>query len=412
MLYIKRIRLEHIRGFDNLDLDLTNKGARRKSSAASARMRTVIIGKNGTCKTTLLRCLAIGLTDKVDVPAFLTEEIGQLVTEGRKSGIIEITLVSEEKNCKPICIKTDIGNDGEKDFVKTQKGYSSVCQQMLVCGYGIGRSSEGPESGREYRIIDSAYSLFRYDQSLIGVELTLRRLRDYLGTKRYPKTMQGIKKALGIRVQDKIELIKGGGVTISGSEIGKSIPLSGWADGYRMTFHWLIDLYAWAMRAESITPSGGIKGIVLLDELEQHCHPSMQTDMLNRLSKLLPDLQVITTTHSPLVALGAVPSEVVVLKRKRKKVHVDSEVPDFSGYSAEDMLADSKLFDADVYSPETNQKLGDYRRLISIPKKRRTEKQKKELKLLSSYLISQQIPEDRESKTSKEFRRLITKYNL
>lgn len=411
-MYIKRIYLKNIRGFSELNLDLALKKSNNKASFLRPRMRTVIIGKNGTCKTTLLRCLAIGLTDKGDLPGFLTEDIGRLVAEGKRIGTIEITLASEEKDCEPICIKTSIGNEGGKDFVKDQEGHDPICEQMLVCGYGIGRSTEGPESGRPYRIIDSAYSLFNYDQSLIGVELTLRRLRDYLGTKRYAETMQGIKKALGLGSKDKIYLPKGGGVLISGPEIGKEISLWGWADGYRMTFHWLVDLYAWGMRAKAITRLGGIKGIVLIDELEQHCHPSMQTDMLNRLSKLLPDLQIITSTHSPLVTLGAMPSEVVVLKRKGKKVYVGTEAPDFRGYSAEDVLLDSKLFESDVYSPETNKKLASYRELVSIPAKERNATQKKKLASLTAELASQEILEDKENPTDRKLRGLIKKYGF
>ena len=47
-----------------------------------------------------------------------------------------------------------------------------------------------------------------------------------------------------------------------------------------------------------------IKGIVVIDEIELHLHPSMQADVLPKLIELFPKVQFIITTHSPLLLLG------------------------------------------------------------------------------------------------------------
>ncbi len=47
-----------------------------------------------------------------------------------------------------------------------------------------------------------------------------------------------------------------------------------------------------------------IRGIVVIDEIELHLHPSMQADILPKLIKLFPKVQFIITTHSPLFLLG------------------------------------------------------------------------------------------------------------
>ena len=47
-----------------------------------------------------------------------------------------------------------------------------------------------------------------------------------------------------------------------------------------------------------------IKGIVVIDEIELHLHPSMQADILPKLIDLFPKIQFIITTHSPLFLLG------------------------------------------------------------------------------------------------------------
>ena len=405
MFYITRIRLGNIRRFRELNLSISE-------GDTVARNRTLILGKNGTCKTTILRCIALGLCDREDGNSLVAEPIGQLITEDAETATIEIELFRDGAAGQPYSITTTLASKNGKEIVSDQDNPPPSSDELFVCGYGVGRSTEAAEIFREYRIIDSVYTLFRYDEGMIGTELTLRRLRDYLGTEMYKNTMGAIKKALGLTLNDEIDLPKGGGVTISGPSIGGSIPLEGWADGYRITFGWIVDLYARAMRANNVSPSGGIRGILLIDELEQHLHPSMQTDMVPRLSNLFPEMQIFATTQSPLIALGASHKELVVLQMKRKYVYSEDVIPDFTGYSAEDMLVDTRLFDTDVYRPEINKKLRRYRKLSTIPKNRRTEKQLKELRLLARELRSQQLPEVRESPLAEELRKFRRKYDL
>lgn len=406
MYYIKKIKLSNIRGFKNLVIDLGLNGNK-------PRLNTLIVGKNGTGKTTLLRCITIGLLDVADSHALVAENTGQLVSEKEPAAEIRIELESIETNPKKIELITEIKKSNGKETVKSKKGNIGNLDSILVCGYGIGRTNMGiVEHFRSYRIIDSAYSLFQYEQPFQDSELVLRRLKDYLGSKFYGKMMIGIKKALCLPKDVEIDFEKGGGIIISGATIGDAIPLQGWADGYKLTFGWILDFYGWAMRAKKISDSGAIQGILLIDELEQHIHPSMQTEILLRLKELFPDVQIFATTHSPLVSLSAKPDELVVLRREQKYVKKEERVPDFTKYSAEDMLVDKRLFDSDVYSPETNQKLNEYRNLLQIPKKKRQKTQTEQIKKLAGELRTEQIPEVFETQLAKELKKFRQKYDL
>ncbi|MGV2688877.1 AAA family ATPase [Citrobacter braakii] len=57
------------------------------------------------------------------------------------------------------------------------------------------------------------------------------------------------------------------------------------------------------------------KGIVLIDELDAHLHPSWQTSIRSVLRKVFPELQFIVTTHSPHIISSAEENEVLVLKK-------------------------------------------------------------------------------------------------
>jgi len=407
---ITRIHLHDIRSFRELDLDLH--GAEERP-----RRRTLIIGKNGTCKTSLLRAIAIGLADRSDANYLISEPVGGLVREGSEAGRIGLVGHGVTGSSSELVRSKTIRRAGDKESVFLS-GAHHIGQDGLykpisfVCGYGAGRFGSGPDSGRSYRIADSVKTLFRYQETLIAPELILRRLRDFYSTDTYERTLQGIKRALGLTEADMIDLRLGGGVEISGPSVGGKIRLEGWADGYRMTFNWILDLYAWALRAGSIDEEGHVEGILLVDEIEQHLHPSMQAEILPRLSELLPKMQIFATTHSPLVALDAKPEELVVLRREGDHVVAERRVPDFSGYSAEDMLSDPRLFDTEVYGSETREKLSEYRKLASIPQEERSPEERLKLRSLATEINSFETPQERESETSRLLKELMTKYGL
>lgn len=54
------------------------------------------------------------------------------------------------------------------------------------------------------------------------------------------------------------------------------------------------------------------EGIVLIDEIELHMHPSWQRRILGVLKQLFPNVQFIITTHSPQV-LGSVDNSYKII---------------------------------------------------------------------------------------------------
>ena len=407
-MYISRVSLQGIRSFRKLSLDLV---PRSETKLPTARLHTLLIGENGTGKTTLLRAIAVGLADRSDASGLLSEPTGQFVAEGKKRANITIDVVPRSGRGLRETLRTAIASQNGQDVLErtTVQPISSI---GLVCGYGISRAVEGSDSVRNYRVIDSVYSLFQYEQTLIPAELTLRRLRDFLGSTWYPLVLDKIKNAMGLDSSVSIDLPKGGGVRISGETVGRDIPLAGWADGYRKTLAWILDLYGWAMRANCVTKTGNVQGIALIDEIEQHLHPAMQVRLFSRLSDLLPHVQIIATTHSPLVAMGVAPDELVVLKRQGDTVVAHEFVTDFQGYSVEDMFADPRLFGSETHTPASTEKLLRYRKLASKPRARRSKKEQIELRTLASWLAGHRRPEAQENPALSELQKILQKYNL
>ena len=152
-MYISRISFRHVRSFKRLDLDLTTVSA----GAERPRPRTIVIGANGTGKTTLLRAIALGLADEKDTSGLLAEPTGQIVSQKEGKATITIDVQADDSAASRKTLKTTIRSEGRQDVLE-EKGPDPAGANHLVCGYGISRVNEGPETGRPYRVIDSVYS--------------------------------------------------------------------------------------------------------------------------------------------------------------------------------------------------------------------------------------------------------------
>src|SRR5262245_51644980 len=78
---IRRIRLENVCGFRSVDLSL--------------RQTAVVIGRNSTNKTTLLRAIALGLADSRSATALLAQPVGRFVRSGADRALIEMEVETE-----------------------------------------------------------------------------------------------------------------------------------------------------------------------------------------------------------------------------------------------------------------------------------------------------------------------------
>lgn len=85
---------------------------------------------------------------------------------------------------------------------------------------------------------------------------------------------------------------------------GDFLPFNLLSDGIRCTLAMVMEI---AFRCYLLNPHLGedapakTKGVVLVDEIDLHLHPSWQLHILNDLRAAFPEIQFIVTTHAPLV---------------------------------------------------------------------------------------------------------------
>jgi hypothetical protein len=85
-------------------------------------------------------------------------------------------------------------------------------------------------------------------------------------------------------------------------------------------------------------------GIIIIDEVDVHLHPSWQARILDGLRQLLPKAQIILTTHSPHVIQNARAHEVLALENINghiKKLELKTDQDGFQGWTIEEILRDA-----------------------------------------------------------------------
>jgi len=341
-----KVVVHNIRCFERAELDLSGPGG--------TKMWAVITGDNGVGKTTFLRCIAMGLCDKDSAAGLLRDTYGQWIRKGQKKGSIKIELRQGKTGKKPYRITTR--------FYKSERGLEGVdrqrtipaqdmfpWQKIFVCGYGANRRPEGSLDYDMYKPADAVYTLFDYDCALQGPEIVMRRLimAEEEHQKEKQKEVCGWLDNVFMLPQGSTSLTKAG-IALSG-EWGKDIHLGALGDGYEGTLTWLMDLLGWAMLVGEGKRGSKLRGIVLIDELEQYLHPRWQREIISRLHEQFPKLQFIATTHSPVCAAGTadVPdngAKLALLKRMEdERVTLVDDLPSLGGWRADQVLA-SEVF--------------------------------------------------------------------
>ena len=349
-MYIHKVSLRNIRGFETLDFDL----ARPDGTYAGW---TVFTGDNGAGKSTLLKAIAVCLTGKDTARALqpsFHRWIRQEADGGEASIQLEIVRTGADDDLtiagKPPGLlfpaKLILKNGGKETTLqsaipagKPAKNYqtpertiwSSAAAGWFSCGYGpfrrvFGASSEAtqimvsPSTARFATMFQEAASLAEADRWLR--DLKYKELENKQAERRQLEILLHLLKddlmpnqLTVARVDsDGLWLVDRNGVELAWSEM---------SDGYRAALALLTDIVRHLMNAYGVTgliengEDGRLlirrSGVVLIDEVDAHLHPEWQRVIGFWLKRHFPNIQFLVTTHSPIICQAADPNGLFVL---------------------------------------------------------------------------------------------------
>ncbi|MBA1445845.1 MAG: AAA family ATPase [Chromatiales bacterium] len=321
-----------------------------------------LTGENGFGKTLLLQAIVIALNGK-----HAQWGGGKLVAPELKEFNVGVEVIEDGA---PRLYNS--GNPLFKPFTRfAAYGPSRLNVQQLAT-----KSEAQPRSA-------PAYGLFNTDGVLLNIERALldeHKLALETETSSSAKEASGrrlelLKQALLQLLSPHIDKINTTGIEVTYREAGCPTPrtfeqlASGMRSIIAMAGDMLIRLLEQSPNSASLEQ---LEGIVIIDELDLHLHPKLQKRLPGLLSGVLPKVQFIASTHSPIPLLGA-PKNSAFLKVKRDRVGLIQaerlEITDIEKLQP-NIIFTSPLFDmedifhiesADVSDVQTEESWGEMR---------------------------------------------------
>jgi len=282
----------------------------------------VIIGDNGGGKTTLLRSIALGLLSTRETDA-LRLDWDKWLPPKRETGRIELALTSPGSPA-PLerWIELNRSSSDPGTILPGGKGREQPADIFCV-GYGPFRRFSGGDLEYEKDMVSwprllRQLTLFSESAALAESLAWLRELRfkqlELLpeGQQLLPKIKAFINSSdllpQGTQLQDvssdAVTFDDGNGVTVGIHEL---------SDGFRSILSLVLDVIrhlANAFGPTRVFSSTDLtrvigSGIILIDELDVHLHPTWQHSIGSWFRQHFPNMQFIIATHSPLLCQAA-----------------------------------------------------------------------------------------------------------
>ncbi|MEA3338652.1 MAG: AAA family ATPase [Chloroflexota bacterium] len=279
----------------------------------------VVIGDNGSGKSTLLRSIALALVGQSGAMA-LRQDWNDWLTRGESRGQIKLVF-TDGSNVKRCFSRSSKGVELETPRTADQQ-IGGEERKLFSASYGPFRRFSGGD--KEYRRIFKSNPRLAAHLSVFGEDVALTEYLSWfqdLQFKRYEKDPRGdllnyVKRFVNqegfLPHQARFHNVGSEGVEFIDGD-GHQLLVKDLSDGYRsilsMTFELVRQLAAF-YDSDNIFDKDdpgkiAVSGVVLIDEIDAHLHPTWQRQVGLWFREHFPQMQFIVTTHSPLICQAA-----------------------------------------------------------------------------------------------------------
>ncbi|MEI7870321.1 MAG: AAA family ATPase [Candidatus Methylumidiphilus sp.] len=325
-MYIQSIEISNLKSFASLKLALDEKTHKKGWH--------VILGSNGSGKSSLIRAVALAL---IGIPEVFgaRPDISRWIRYGQQHAMLQVEVIGDSiydygtrnislQTDKIILIKIKIQNalfsfDIDREHIDAL--WKNEGHAWFSAGFGPFRRFTGGNS--DFHRLYSSHPRLARHLSVFGEDVALTEALTWLRDLRFKQLESKGQNNLLDKIKDFINqegfLPFGAKLMEVNSEqvvfrdgAGVDIPVLELSDGYRsvlsLTFELIRQMAACFPKHKLFDKTGTkiiIPGVVLIDEVDVHLHPNWQRAIGPWLCRLFPEVQFIVTTHSPFVCQEA-----------------------------------------------------------------------------------------------------------
>lgn len=433
-MYLRRLRVQNVKLLRDVEIDFVDVDG-------NPRMWTVFVGENRLCKTTLLQAIAVAASGRDKATHLATDVIDSwpdLRRPGKKIEIEGEFAFSRERHPRrkhfpepwqtfaeppPLYSELELppgrsvfegGSShfgaGQRDTVDPLvSARAANYADWFVAGYGASRLLRTSGTTDTQRRPDPALDRLK---PLFGADLIGTGFVDLLGPDLalgFARTLQSVLVDGGLLpAVTALELRGRGGIRSTSHLIdsqrfemdilgddGKRIrvPATWLSQGYQSVIAWLADVVGQILlEAGEVVPADQMEGVVLVDELDLHLHPTWQVQLVPALKRVFPRLQFIATTHSAMVLPALTADEVYILTRDDEGSVIATQSAHSPALLTGSEILESFFAIRALYPNDLGDKSSEYGRLANDPM--RTDEEDLRLQTLRTELARSGIEFD------------------
>lgn len=340
--YVEEIVLENIGIHKSLKLKL---GAHGSLNAPWM----VLLGENGVGKSTLLKAIALALAgqsqwSRIGPHAAALVPIG--ATPAEQKGTIGIRFSDSQW----VRLHIDAG-------AKSLSGTAHNAKLRML-GFGATRLPSNPDHPPPVEP-GHAKLLNLFDPySPLG---DANKWLNSLQVVHFDRASTALKAMLSL---DDQAYFSRDGVTVRLHEGLRVQPIESLSDGYQTIIGVGCDIMSVFLDSDIVAELA--EGIVLIDEIGNHLHPSWRMRIVRAFKSAFPRIQFIATTHEPLCLRGLNDDEVAVIRRRPDgNSGLLSDLPSIRGLLVDQILSSPHFGLKSTVDPEVEEWLDDYYRLLA-----------------------------------------------
>lgn len=334
-MYINHVLINNIRSISNFEM---------KFDPGKQAGWHVLIGDNGAGKSTIVRSIALGIIGPADAKALRLNLNDWAKKDTSKPGHIALSITKHEMDgkmgksrarVKPFDATVSLVKNDRTGYTLTggkgapEENIWSNRAGWFSCAFGPFRRFTGGE--KEWMKVYYSDPRAAAHLSVFGEDVALTEAIDWLkslhikslesgqnpsssANQTYTSVLDSLKGFINegglLPHNSKLDSISSEGVFFVDGN-GNRIDVTQMSDGYRsilsLTFELLRQMErAYGQKAVYQNFNKGIykvelPGVVLIDEVDAHLHPTWQTRIGDWFTSVFPQIQFIVTTHSPLI---------------------------------------------------------------------------------------------------------------